>query len=713
VGCMSTLGRPSSFFVLLGGLALLGGCGLALGLGDFQEGPAGAGGAASSSTSTSSTSSSSSSSSGAMCSGGAMECKTKVSCGLPTECTSYDCVSDCCTTTNRPDGTVVVKGQTANDCASIVCDGNGETTSIADPTDLPVKMDDCHVATCSGMNPLQTAIAGACTLNGVAAVCGSLGSPVEGNCVECNTTADCAGGKGCIANQCAPASCKDNVKDGSETDTDCGGFCPPCTKGSTCLVQADCAPGNCVSGICGDPTCTDGVQDGTETDVDCGGSCVKKCSIGKGCAVPGDCLTGPNGAPTCSGVCGFACTSGFGDCDAVIGCETDITTPAHCGACGVACSAYCVNGKTCNDPVDIAGGYDQNCAIMTDGSVYCWGSNLEGEVGDGTSGNNRLQPVKVINLPVPAVALGADGIYLGVNPVYTANTCAVLNDGTVWCWGDNTFGELGQGNTTPYAGPVKVVGVANVAKIAVGGAHVCALTSNHQLYCWGRNGFGEVGNGTVNSPVLVPTLIQPGGAQFSTLAVSAGATFTCAVRTDNSVYCWGQNTSGQLGIGNQTQMTTPTLVPGAAGAIGITSGRFFNCTWTGTKNYCWGRNQGGELGVGQAAGSYLSVPTLVPGVPAATSIAAGDYHAMAITPTGVFGWGADGNGQLGDGLNTNIQWSAEQVFPVGSYSKLSMSETTTCGLSPTKGEQCWGSGVSGQLGNGGSMDSWVPVPVKW
>jgi hypothetical protein len=358
-------------------------------------------------------------------------------------------------------------------------------------------------------------------------------------------------------NACLAASCTDGILDGDETAKDCGGSCLPCAVGQPCLVQSDCDPGYCKAGVCAPPSCSDALKDGNESDVDCGGPMCPKCAAGKTCLAPGDCQTGVNGQPTCAGTCGFACAAGFGDCDPVVGCETDTTKPANCGTCNVSCSAYCVNGS-CNDPVTITAGYSHNCAVLKDGSVYCWGFNQLGEVGDGTTGN-KIMPTKIA-LPLAATAISAKGVFLG-GVTYSAHTCAILLDQSVWCWGGNANGELGQGDTAVYAGPVKVKNLASINRLVVGGAHTCAVNANNDLYCWGRNTNGQIGNALV-TPVLLPQLILPG----VTSKLALGSVHTCIVKTDGNPYCWGGNSNGQLGSGN----LTGTNVPGAA--IGLLLG---------------------------------------------------------------------------------------------------------------------------------------------
>ncbi len=594
-------------------------------------------------------------------------------------------------------------GQIAGDCEQVVCDGNGATKIEAAPTDLPPAMDACHVGACNGLQPEQQPTAGQCMLNGAAAHCGDLAGGAAGKCVECNVTADCKPGEGCLMNSCAPANCTDQIKDGDETATDCGGSCLPCAVGQACLVQADCTPGYCKNGVCAMPTCSDGHQDGDESDLDCGGTKCPKCAPGKACVTAGDCQTGVNGLPTCNGTCGFACSAGFGDCDAALGCETDTTKPANCGSCNVSCSAYCVNG-TCNDPVAIAGGYSHTCAILKNGNVYCWGFNQLGEVGDGTTGN-KISPTK-ITLPGAATAISARGVFLG-GVSYSAHTCAILLDQSVWCWGGNANGELGQGDTAVYAGPVKVKNLGSVNRLAVGGAHTCAVNVNNDLYCWGRNASGQVGNGTV-TPVLTPVLVLSG----VTSKVTLGGAHTCIIKTDGNPYCWGANTNGQLGSGNFTATSGPGgAIAGLTGLVEIAAGQSFTCARTATTVSCWGRNAAGELGLGNTM--QQTTPQVVPGVTNVSQLGGGVFYAGAVTAGGNYMWGSDGQGEFGDGLTTAIVSTPELVPGLATFTKLSFANGTSCGLTAASQMSCWGDNSYGEIGDGTTNLSSVPVPVSW
>jgi hypothetical protein len=227
--------------------------------------------------------------------------------------------------------------QTAGDCQVNQCDGLGNPVTAPDNTDVPA--DDgieCTLDVCSNGAPSHPpASAGApCSQSG-GVVCSGAGA-----CVECVSGGMCPSGV-CASNQCAAATCTDTVKNGTETDVDCGGLgCPPCASGQMCVVGSDCQTSLCSGGVCQGPTCSDGVKNGTETGIDCGGTC-SGCPAGGMCIVSADCLSG-----VCSGgVCAApVCTDGVKN-----GTETDVD-------CGGGCPSPCADGLACVAGSDCASG---------------------------------------------------------------------------------------------------------------------------------------------------------------------------------------------------------------------------------------------------------------------------------------------------------------------------------------------------------------------
>ena len=302
-------------------------------------------------------------------------------------------------------------------------------------------------------------------------------------------------------------------------------------------------------------------------------------------------------------------------------------------------------------PVDVSGltsgvgaltaGFSHTCALTTSSGVKCWGGNLFGQLGDGTS-NTRLAPVDVSGLTSGAVAVAAGN----------SHTCALTNAGGVKCWGNNGSGQLGGCPAPACSSPVDVSGLTSgVAAIATGFAHTCALTSVGGVKCWGLNNYGQLGDGTTTDS---STPVDVSGLTSGVAAIGAGDYHTCAVTTGGGVKCWGFNNYGQLGDGSTTDRPAPTDVSGLAGGMrAVSAGGFHTCALTSSAGIkCWGSNGGGELGDGTTADRHTPVDVvgLASGVAA---MAVGYFHTCAVTTAGAgLCWGSNDNGQLGNGTTS-------------------------------------------------------------
>ena len=246
------------------------------------------------------------------------------------------------------------------------------------------------------------------------------------------------------------------------------------------------------------------------------------------------------------------------------------------------------------------------CAVLDDGSLKCWGRNYYGELGIGGATGYSVQYTtpQAVDLGTGRTAVSVSGGYY--------HTCANLDDGSLKCWGRNYYGELGNGGTTgfgiQYTTPQAVnLGTGRTAvSVSSGNYHTCAVLDDGSLKCWGRDSSGELGIGrtTTYDKSSTPLIVNLGIGRTA-LSVSTGAQHTCAVVDDGSLKCWGRNYYGELGVGGTVgtgiQYTTPQSIDLGTDrtAISVTSGGSQTCAVldNGSLN-CWGRNYYGQLGTG-------------------------------------------------------------------------------------------------------------------
>ena len=286
--------------------------------------------------------------------------------------------------------------------------------------------------------------------------------------------------------------------------------------------------------------------------------------------------------------------------------------------------------------LSLASDFRQTCVLLGDGTVRCWGYNAEGQLGIGNTFNSD-SPVQVLNL---------DGVIKLESGLY--HSCALKSNGTVVCWGKNDSGQLGEGTTQTRTQPVEpVVGLDDVFDIAAGENHTCALRAGGKVVCWGANASGQLGNG-LNTPHLVPVDIAPGNALLSgARRIAVGNAFSCALKTDGTVACWGNGDFGQLGDDNGTTSPTPVLASDLAEVTEIVAGHHHVCAITSSKLlFCWGRNNFGQLGDNSSQTRYT--PMQVSSISDVLDVAPGEAHTCARRTTGTaWCWGRNHMGQLG------------------------------------------------------------------
>ena len=301
----------------------------------------------------------------------------------------------------------------------------------------------------------------------------------------------------------------------------------------------------------------------------------------------------------------------------------------------------------------IALGAAHACGLTGSGEAYCWGENNSyGQIGDGTT-INRLEPVAVHSGGVLFTSITAGG----------AHTCGLTSGGQAYCWGYNLNGQVGDNSTTDRWTPVRVAQPSGVTfdSITGGGEHTCGLTAANRAYCWGWDEFGQLGDGnTTDEPVPVAV---SGDYVFATL--TAGGAHTCGKTPTGATYCWGIGLHGELGNGGSDNSSIPVSVVMPSGVDSLTpaaGGGNHTCglTYLGSA-YCWGLNSHGQVGNGSTTDSWTPVAVAAPAGVTFQSIALGIYQSCGLTPAGAaYCWGDNNAGKLGDGTTVD-RWTPVAV----------------------------------------------------
>jgi alpha-tubulin suppressor-like RCC1 family protein len=292
----------------------------------------------------------------------------------------------------------------------------------------------------------------------------------------------------------------------------------------------------------------------------------------------------------------------------------------------------------------LAAGEAHTCGLLAGAGLgaaaaaVCWGSNVSGQLGDGTTESRRTS----------SAVVGRAFVALTAN---AGHTCGLTAAGQAFCWGQNAVGELGDGTRTDRTVPTPVASGQTFVALAAGGGHTCGLAAGGQTFCWGQNGEGQLGDGSTVAR-LVPTPVA-GGLTFT--AITAGFAHTCGLTAAGQAFCWGADGAGQLGDSLRAAIqTTPAAVRGGHAFAALAAGWDHTCGLAaGGRAYCWGRNAAGAVGDG-ALESIRVVPSPVAGGHTFRALVAGGGHVCGLTPADeALCWGANSEGALGDGTTTS------------------------------------------------------------
>ena len=341
-------------------------------------------------------------------------------------------------------------------------------------------------------------------------------------------------------------------------------------------------------------------------------------------------------------------------------------------------------------------GSANSCAVYNDNSVKCWGAPI-GERMDDEPTQFATRPQTVPNLSAISVSLNYQ------------HACALTAGRRVACWGDNAYGRVGQPvATTSVATPTFVPGLSDVQSVTTGREHSCALLLDGTVRCWGRNTFGQLGTG--GSANSVPTPVSPRNLS-DVVSIAAGAASTCAVTNSGRVWCWGWGHQGELGNATRLSSKVPVMIRSLKRVVSVFSAQSTFCAIKAdTTGWCWGAGWFGQLGNGSEL-SYTTSPVQIADLEGITSISVDQESACAVTSDGsVYCWGSNRQNQLGDGTKTNSSVPILVSLPNAARG-VAVGQQHACAALPAS-IRCWGLNTYGQLGNGSTTSSEQPSLVE-
>jgi alpha-tubulin suppressor-like RCC1 family protein len=680
-------------------------------------------------------------------------------------CCNAPCATSCvaCTAakTGQPNGTCAYVPNLTdpdNECANGDCNGGGACVASSN---LPNgsscgTASQCLSGQCVDGVCCNVACTGSCVActtakqgQGTNGICGPIKYDFdpEEECVNgaCNGIGACQfyNSVPCTqATQCLSSYCVDNVCCGNN----CGGTCYACTAAKK---------GNGSDGVCGF------IKNNADPDNECAGTNVCNgagvCAVGT-CSTNADCAANATCAnTTCTCNSGYT-GDGFTSCTDVDecqisngGCSANATCTNTPGSRTCACNAgYTGDGITCTDIdecLTIVAGYAATCAQSNDNRFKCWGYNISGKLGLGDTNKRGDNPNEMgTNLPFLNLGTGRLATQLSMGGVHA---CAVLDNSTLKCWGDNFSGELGLGDQTNRGDNPNEMG-DNLPTINLGTGktpiqvaaaiadYSCALLNDGSVKCWGSANVGQLGQGDTtvrgdNPNEMGDNLppIQLGTGRTAT-AISLGQNHACAILDNGSVKCWGSSSAGQCGWGdtstrgdNAGEMgdNLPVVDVGTGKTVtAIAAGVSHTCALLNDGSIkCWGGNAHGELGLGDTVSRGVNPGEMGDNLPAvslgtgktAVAIAASYYHSCALlNDATVKCWGWNVDGQLGQGDTSsrgNLPGQmGDNLLPINlgtgkTVVAMSSRDQHSCAILNDGKLKCWGLNFDGQLGLGDTI----------
>jgi len=368
--------------------------------------------------------------------------------------------------------------------------------------------------------------------------------------------------------------------------------------------------------------------------------------------------------------------------------------------------------------ISVSAGYQHSCGVTVTNDAYCWGGGLR-LLGNGSSAGSPVPARVVGSLPFANVSAGWE------------HSCGTLLDGLMYCWGYNPFGALGSGARADQLAPGAVAFGPRFRSFRAGFGYTCGVSDINTAVCWGDNSSGQLSSDAVDScgatPAscsLVPVVVRTSsGAPFVVSTVSAGEKSTCAIDPSGSAYCWGDNSLGTLGTGDQLASAVPVAVASTEEFRSVSVGGFHACAiGVDGRAWCWGTNLFGELGSQAATESCEGFPCATRPVLVSTDLSFREISvrgrsSCAIATTGdAWCWGLNDHGQLGSTTTESCAGRACSTRPLRvdgglSFESISVGKAHACGVASNGGAYCWGQYLDGALGITTGSDVSRPMRV--
>ena len=386
--------------------------------------------------------------------------------------------------------------------------------------------------------------------------------------------------------------------------------------------------------------------------------------------------------------------------------DNGVCNPEDC------CIVDCGNQTSSVD--QLTGGGWHTCMLREDGTVMCWGNNYYGQIGVGyRNASGGVNPTGVtLYGGHTATQLSAGGFH----------NCAILDDGSVACWGYNQDGTLGDGTYSDRYVPAPMLGFGpgvNAELLSSGYYHTCALLSDQSISCWGSNEYGQIGNGEIDGTmgISTPYSVSEFSSGSNASLIRAGGHATCVVTSDGELFCWGYK--ALKGVSNNNlYISTPTHIPHhGTNVTDVSVGGYHTCSLLENGSVmCWGRNDFGQRGLGytQSATDPFTEREVIDfgNNRTALQVSAGTHHSCAILDDWeIVCWGNNTYGQLGN-TPSNHESTPVTVSGLEGIAKpenLFLGNFHTCVVFEDKSVSCWGRNVNGQVGDYTTDDSAVPI----